>query len=101
MSKEKKVIVRVDSIAKSCVFGYEEGEKAGVFVQNPDKAGGMPIVEKGDICPDAFAPIHRQAFCMLLGGKIPWSEDEEGKIVKVGCPDAENRVVFELELKEE
>ena len=96
MAGEKvyKVVVTVKDIKGECKFGYKVGDKIEIE-QNPEGYNFVPII-KGRICPEAFENIYRNAFCMLFGGKIPWSLDDERTIAQTVCPDPRNLVTFEL-----
>lgn len=127
--KVNKLVIKIKSCRGTCSYGYKEGDVVAVVIQDPEGyqkgqynledfdlpegycEGSMisrtslehtDLVIKGDICPAVFAPIYRHAFCMLLGGNVPWAfkHDFEGGGVDVACPDPENLVVFEMIIQE-
>jgi uncharacterized repeat protein (TIGR04076 family) len=100
MSNERKykVVIDVVDVKGKCRFGYKVGDEI-VVEQNPEGYSYVPKIN-GAICPEAFANVYRNAFCMLYGGKIPWALDKERSIARTICSDPVNVVTFELRQKE-
>ena len=100
MSNEKKyrVVIDIIDVRGKCRFGYKVGDKI-VVEQNPQGYSYVPKLS-GEICPEAFANVYRNAFCMLYGGKIPWALNKERTIARTICSDPVNVVTFELKQTE-
>ena len=92
--KKYKVIATVKDIKGQCRFGYKVGDIIE-YQLNPKGYDCVPKIV-GEVCPEAFDSLYRNAFCMLFGGKIPWAKDKERTITQTVCPDPFNPVIFEL-----
>lgn len=130
MSRDaNKMSVKIKQSEGVCSYGYNAGDLVAVIIQDPKgyiegmydiekytfagSRGGGSLIKRtelehtdlvfiGDICPSVFGDIYRHAFCMLLGGKVPWvyRYGKEGTRTEVPCSDHDNQVIFELEVIE-
>jgi uncharacterized repeat protein (TIGR04076 family) len=84
MNESRDVVMRVVSIAGACPNGHSVGQE---FVIKDKTAAG--------ICLGSFSTCLPYLIALRYGASFPW-EARKGTIT-IGCPDAENQVVWRLE----
>lgn len=82
------VRVRVESIKGVCTSGFEVGDEWILRKFTP------PM----EFCGITYCLLYPTIRSLVFGGKIPFAADN---ILRVGCPDHKNCVVFTLEIMPE
>ena len=88
MAGSYKVSVKVVSKLGHCGSGHKVGNEWIVGRKIP-----------GGICISAFSYLLPSIQVLKFGGSFPWENNPD--VTTIACPDAENKVVYELKrLKE-
>jgi len=78
-----EVIAKVISQKGTCTAGHRVGQEFVIGQETPP-----------NLCSWAFYSLFPFAQVLQFGGSFPWEQDKDKAVV--ACPDADNRVVFEL-----
>lgn len=78
-----QVGIRISSIAGECQAGHYVGEK--ILIDN--------VTLSGYLCPHALHSLWPYVITLQMGGKFTWGD---GDCTDIACPDAQNRVIFNV-----